>query len=134
MHILFRFGASEHTNFDMVDLVDDDVYANDAERKDYFYFLKLVPHIFVDEINSAEFRSYSYSLNHNAKKSENDLGMISMIYDFTPVNMKITKHQRDLPRFLVSLCAIIGGVFVIFGLINRFLLQVKESVFARKIQ
>jgi len=117
----------------MVNMVDDDVYANDQDRKDYFYFLKLVPHIFVDEINQAEFRSYSYSLNHNAKGSQNGLGMISMIYDFTPVNMKITKQNKDLPRFLVSLCAIVGGVFVIFGLINRFLLTLQESVFTRKI-
>ena len=122
LHILFRFGASEHTQFDMVNMVDDEVYASDQDKMDYFYFLKLVPHIFVDEINSALFRSYSYSLNHNAKASQNGLGMISMIYDFTPVNMKITKQNKDLPRFLVSLCAIVGGVFVIFGLVNRFLL------------
>jgi len=91
---------------------------------DYFYFLKLVPHVFVDEIYNQEFRSYSYSLNHNSKSSQNGLGLINMIYDFTPVNMKITKQQRDLPKFLVSLCAIVGGVFVIFGLVNRFLLSV----------
>lgn len=133
LHILFRFGANEHTQFDMVNMVDDEVYANDQEKKDYFYFLKLVPHIFVDEINSAIFRSYSYSLNHNSKASQNGIGMISMIYDFTPVNMKITKQNKDLPRFLVSLCAIVGGVFVIFGLVNRFLLTVQESVFSRKI-
>lgn len=69
IHILLRFGASDHTNFDMVKMVDDDIYANDEQRKDYFYFLKLVPHIFVDEINDDEFRSYSYSLNHNSKQS-----------------------------------------------------------------
>ena len=124
IHILLRFGNSDHTNFDMMTMVDDSIYANDEKRMDYFYFLKLVPHIFVDEINQSEFKSYSYSLNHNAKQSYNDLGLINMIYDFTPVNMKITKHDRDLPRFLVNLCAIVGGVFVIFGLINRFLLSV----------
>ena len=51
-----------------------------------------------------------------------------MVYDFTPVNMKITKFNRDLPRFLVTLCAIVGGVFVIFGLLNRFLLTLRETV------
>ena len=29
IHILLRFGASDHTNFDMVKMVDDDIYAND---------------------------------------------------------------------------------------------------------
>jgi uncharacterized integral membrane protein len=57
-----------------------------------------------------------------------------MIYDFTPVNMKITKEQRDLPRFLVNLCAIVGGVFVIFGLINRSLLSMQDQVNANKVR
>lgn len=128
LHIIFRFGATEHTKFDMVNLMEDDLYSRDREHKDYFYFMKLVPHIFIDEISDAEFRSYSYSLNHNSKQSMNDVGLISMIYDFTPVNMKITKHNRDLPRFLVNLCAIVGGVFVIFGLLNRAMLSVKDTL------
>jgi len=33
--------------------------------QDYFYFLKLVPHVFVDEMKQTERNSYSYSLNHN---------------------------------------------------------------------
>lgn len=30
------------------------------------------------------------------------LPSVSMIYDFAPVNMKITKTSRDLTRFLVN--------------------------------
>ncbi len=134
VYILLRFGATDHTEFDMMRMVDDHIYAKDQDRLDYFYFLKLVPHVFLDEIYNAEFRSYSYSLNHNSKQSQNGLGLISMIYDFTPVNMKITKQRRDLPRFLVSLCAIVGGVFVIFGLINRFLLSLQDQMNAAKIR
>jgi hypothetical protein len=52
-----RFGSnSEHTQFDMMDFVDDELYINSnngqqTESKDYFYFLKLVPHVFIDEIH-----------------------------------------------------------------------------------
>lgn len=99
----------------MMELVDDELYANeDGMQKDYFYFLKLVPHIFVDEIHLEEYRSYSYSLNHNSKvimnpqlpiKASQMAGfpVINMIYDFAPVNMKITKQDRDLSRFLVKI-------------------------------
>lgn len=64
-----RFGHNEHTSFDMMELVDDELYARDSEVKDYFYFFKLVPHVFVDQVHAEEFKSYSYSLNHNAKVS-----------------------------------------------------------------
>jgi len=43
-----RFGHNEHTSFDMMELVDDELYAYDNDVKDYFYFFKLVPHVFVD--------------------------------------------------------------------------------------
>ncbi len=48
IHIILRFGANDHTNFDMMRMVDDHIYANDNDRQDYFYFLKLVPHVFID--------------------------------------------------------------------------------------
>lgn len=32
--------------------------------------------------------------------------VITLIYDFAPVNMKITKAQRDLSRFLVNVTQI----------------------------
>jgi len=51
----------------MMDLVDDTLYNIDDHTLDYFYFLKLVPHIFVDEISNENYFSYSYSLNHNSK-------------------------------------------------------------------
>lgn len=112
----------------MMELVDDELYAYDNDVKDYFYFFKLVPHVFVDQIHQEYFTSYSYSLNHNSKASQVAAHpSITMIYDFAPVNMRITKQERDLSRFLINLCAIIGGIFVIFGLINRFLLSLKET-------
>lgn len=51
----------------MMDFVDDSLYANDEDTKDYFYFFKLVPHIFLDNIHLEQYTSYSYSLNHNSK-------------------------------------------------------------------
>lgn len=38
-----------------MELVDDYLYYLDNIPKDYYYFLKLVPHVFVDEISSESF-------------------------------------------------------------------------------
>lgn len=97
----------------MMELVDDELYAYDNDVKDYFYFFKLVPHVFVDQIHQEYFTSYSYSLNHNSKARLIDFKIIqasqvaahpsiTMIYDFAPVNMRITKQERDLSRFLIN--------------------------------
>jgi Endoplasmic reticulum vesicle transporter len=42
--------------------------------------------------------------------------------------MKITKTNNSLSKFLISLCAIVGGVFVIYGLINGAYQQLKKVV------
>jgi hypothetical protein len=71
-YIRKTFEASDHTNFDMMLLVEDTIYEKMDSKQDFFYFMKLVPHIFIDEIKEADYYSYSYSLNHNSKVSSNE--------------------------------------------------------------
>jgi hypothetical protein len=40
--------------------------------------------------------------------------------------MKITKAGNSLSKFLISLCGIVGGTFVVFGLLNGFVQEVKK--------
>jgi hypothetical protein len=42
--------------------------------------------------------------------------------------MKITKTNNSLSKFLVSLCGIVGGVFVIFGMLNSAVQTLKRQV------
>jgi hypothetical protein len=56
--------------------------------QDYFYFLKLVPHAFLDYIDNEEDYTYSYSLNHNKKTSDNSvMPTVAIILDYAPVKM-----------------------------------------------
>lgn len=87
----------------------------------YFYFLKLVPHIFLDMIDMKEWRSYSYSLAHNKKEAPGEgLTGVTFILDYAPVNMILQKQEREFGQFAINLCSIIGGVFIIAGLLNSF--------------
>jgi hypothetical protein len=64
----------------------------EKEVQDYFYFCKLVPHVFVDLIEQNQRSSYSYSLNHNKKASDNpDLPGLTIILDYAPIKMILTK-------------------------------------------
>ena len=51
----------------MVQTIDRENYMSSDSNMDYYYFMKLVPHVFVDEIRNNDYSSYSYSLNHNEK-------------------------------------------------------------------
>lgn len=105
-------------------IVEDTIYEKSDTIDDYLYFIKLVPHVFVDKLQNLDYKAYTYSLNHNAKPSDRTSSPVAvMILDFAPINMLISlDYKTTLTEFLVNLCAIIGGVFVVFGLLNKFLL------------
>lgn len=64
---------------------------------DYYYFMKLVPHVFVDVIEQEEKSSYSYSLKHNKKETPNqDFPSVEIILDYAPIKMIISKEKRPL--------------------------------------
>lgn len=104
---------------------------NEVEDKSqsYFYFMKLVPHVFVDKVDSdaRNMNSYSYSLNHNKKESAGSPSM-TIILDYAPVNMILIKEKKHLGDISIEICSIIGGVFVMFGLINSMCLNLRNKI------
>mmetsp|Transcript_11399 Transcript_11399/g.7911 ORF Transcript_11399/g.7911 Transcript_11399/m.7911 type:complete len:97 (-) Transcript_11399:56-346(-) len=91
--------------------------------------MKLVPHIFNDQHNDEDFETYSYSLTSNKKIVQHLHDMkVYITFDIAPVSVMITKEKPKLTKFVVNLCAIIGGVFVLFGLLNKFLLNTKAQI------
>jgi len=98
------------------------------EPQEFYYFFKLVPHEFVDYIDGVEKNSYSYSLSQNKKEVDMpELQTLTMIIDYAPVKMILSREWRKTGQFLIDCCSIIGGVFVIYGLINNFLLRTMEK-------
>lgn len=109
---------------------------NDWDKEshmDYFKFVSIVPHSFVDTSISGrevDYKSYSYALSENKKDEVQDeaLTMVWFIFEFSPVSMLITKSSVTLARFLINVCAIVGGIFVVFGFLNGFLLGLNRQV------
>ena len=86
--------------------------------------MKLVPHEFIDYVDKNRDYTYSYSLNTNKKgTTNNNEPSLSIILDYAPVKMILVRKWRDVGNFLIACCSIIGGVFIIFGLLNSFFLK-----------
>ena len=43
---------------------------------------------------------------------------VFFIYDISPIKVKFTEKQQSFTYFLTSLCAIVGGVFTVAGIID----------------
>lgn len=91
------------------------------------YSLKVVP-ISHQRTNGAEVKTHTYSAN-TAFVGEDDavsgvtstallLG-VEFAFDFTPVMVRYTDTRRSLFELVTSLCAIVGGIYTVSGLLVR---------------
>ncbi|CAM9306176.1 unnamed protein product [Sphacelaria rigidula] len=91
------------------------------------YSLKIVP-ISHMSIYGRETRSHTYSTNvgflteidamRAVTHSQQWLG-VEFGYDFTPVMVRFTETRKSALEFVTSVCAIVGGIYTVSGLVVR---------------
>jgi len=92
----------------------------------FHYYIKLVPTLFRNAAGEVVY-THQYSVTDNEKdvmpkKGElTGLPGVFLVYEFTPFMVKKIVKVVPLSHFLISLCAIIGGVFTVSGLIDTVL-------------
>jgi hypothetical protein len=116
-----RFGHSEYTDYSRFGEFPNQKVDN---KHDFYYYMKIIPYLFVDEEKGTVITAYQYSLNfeRNEYTESNKMHEIRINYDFSPLTMKITRKKKYLWVALGNVCAIVGGVFVIFNLLNKLLI------------
>lgn len=85
--------------------------------RSYEYYIKVVPSKY-EKLNGQSFDSYQYVSNSNVIVGRFQMPAIYFRYDFSPITVKFAEHKNSLAHFLVQVCAIIGGVFTVLGLVN----------------
>eukprot|EP00340_Litonotus_pictus_P003759 CAMPEP_0170519974 /NCGR_PEP_ID=MMETSP0209-20121228/5186_1 /TAXON_ID=665100 ORGANISM="Litonotus pictus, Strain P1" /NCGR_SAMPLE_ID=MMETSP0209 /ASSEMBLY_ACC=CAM_ASM_000301 /LENGTH=312 /DNA_ID=CAMNT_0010805985 /DNA_START=56 /DNA_END=994 /DNA_ORIENTATION=- len=105
-------------------------FLEQAYDKDFDYFTKIIPQVFFDEYTGEEIVAYQYSFTSKAKTREdkNHMPIIMMTYDYSPVAMKYTMKRRYFSHLVTNICALIGGVFVIFSIINSVMNRITETL------
>ena len=101
-------------------------YLSDQEMKNYDYYLKLIPYLLVDEMRGQEHLLYQYSVTQKSKvipQDSDEMPILVLNYDMTPLTMRVTRSSRSWTHSLTHIFAIVGGVFVIFNLLNKILLS-----------
>ena len=101
---------------------DDINTFNDKEVMNYNYFIKIIPYMLVDENWGSTYYAYSFSLTSKStpfNPYHDEMPIVNIRYEFSPIMMKVTHLKRDYLHFLTHVSAIVGGVFVVFSIINR---------------
>ena len=56
---------------------------------------------------------------------------LAISYDVSPIMVRIKEAAPPLSDFIVSLCAIVGGAFAIFGILDGFIYTSQNAVKSR---
>ena len=90
---------------------------NDNFAKIYQYYLKIVPTTFLS-FNNKFIKSYQYTYNSNKEGAFNEFPTIYFKYDISPITVEYKHYKISFMDFFINICAILGGVFTITGIID----------------
>ncbi|MCO5559472.1 hypothetical protein L7F22_013072 [Adiantum nelumboides] len=101
-----------------------------------FLCIQVVPTVYKD-IHGRKIQTNQYSVTEHFKTVEVGMGRslpgVFFFYDLSPI--KVNFNQRNTPflHFLTNVCAIVGGVFTVFGIIDAFVYH-GHKVIKKKIE
>jgi len=92
----------------------------------YDYFIQLVP-THLTTLSGQELSTLQYSateFEHSMSKQGTHGGAniqpgVTFKFDFSPIAVKLKETRRTFLQFLTGVCAILGGVFALSGLVNN---------------
>ncbi|XP_028549741.1 endoplasmic reticulum-Golgi intermediate compartment protein 3-like [Dendrobium catenatum] len=96
----------------------------------YQYFIKVVPTIYAD-IRGHKIHSNQFSVTQHFREGNvypRPLPGIFFIYEFSPIKVIFTEENKSLLHFLTSICAVLGGVFTVAGIIDTFVFHSHRAI------
>jgi len=95
--------------------------ANDSGSAMFQYFVKIVPTIY-EALDGTVINTNQFSVTEHVRQlppgDKGGLPGVFFMYDLSPIMVKFTERTKSFAHFLTGVCAIIGGVFTVAGLID----------------
>jgi len=92
----------------------------------YQYFVKVVPTTY-ENLDGEILNTNQFSVTEHFKVLQGDathgLPGVFFMYELSPIMVKFTERQKSFAHFLTGVCAIIGGVFTVAGIVDSFIYQ-----------
>jgi len=72
--------------------------------------------------------TYQYTVNNNNYQDGESLPSAVFSYDISPMQVVVTEERKTFASFLTQICAVIGGVFTVTGLLDAFIFHSTNSL------
>ena len=100
--------------------------AQSNENKIYEYYLKVVPTSYTD-VRGNNFNVHQFTANNNEVKAHMLIPTIFFRYDISPILVKIVQYKESTLHFLVQICAIVGGMFTVMGILDNLIYRLTRG-------
>lgn len=89
----------------------------------YEYWFDVIPSIYSNP-QLVETKGYQMTAHaHHFATAHGHMPAVYFRYQLSPITVKFIKRRKQFTHFLTYVCAIIGGVFTVAGLLNSLLQQ-----------
>jgi len=101
------------------------------------YYLKIVPTTYA-RADGGTFASNQFSVTRHQKATgilsgEGGMPGVFFSYELAPFMVKYSEKEKSLGHFLTGLCAIIGGVFTVAGILDK-LVYSSARIIQKKVE
>ncbi|XP_009106456.1 endoplasmic reticulum-Golgi intermediate compartment protein 3 [Brassica rapa] len=97
----------------------------------YQYFIKVVPTEYTD-VRGHVIQSNQFSVTEHFEKTEagrtQSLPGVFFFYDLSPIKVIFTEQHVEFLHFLTNVCAIVGGIFTVSGIIDSFVYHGQRAI------
>ncbi|KAI9120974.1 hypothetical protein K1719_008007 [Acacia pycnantha] len=94
----------------------------------YQYFIKVVPTVYTTLWGRVIY-SNQYSVTEHFKSSEfGAIPGVFFFYDINPIKVNFKEEHVPFLHFLTNICAIVGGVFTVAGIVDSFVYYGKRTL------
>ncbi|KAM7478958.1 hypothetical protein LguiA_027171 [Lonicera macranthoides] len=103
----------------------------------YQYFIKVVPTIYTD-ISGHTIQSNQFSATEHFKSSQmgrsQSLPGVFFFYDLSPIKVTFKEEHVPFLHFMTNICAIVGGVFTVAGIVDSFVYHGQKALKKKKLE
>lgn len=102
----------------------------------YQYFIKVVPTVYSD-FGGNKILTNQFSVTEHFRAMEfgmsGSLPGVFFFYDLSPIKVTVREERASFLHFLTNICAIIGGIFTVSGIIDSFVYHGQRAI-RKKVQ
>merc|ERR1711953_497307 len=127
----------EKGNNQALNPLDDTLAVAEKGAMMFQYYVKIVPTTYTQPDGSF-FPSNQFSVTRHSKvvsvmAGESGMPGVFFTYELSPVMVKFSPKEKSVGHFLTGLCAIIGGVFTVAGILDK-LIYTSTRLIEQKVE